>query len=282
VILTAATPKQFPESVLALGDDRNLIAIATAPEKARSSKPTVIMLNAGVLHRVGPHRLHVVLARALTSLGFASCRVDLSGIGDSRVITGHGSFRESAVADTRIVMEHLAAANGTNGFVIFGLCSGADNALAAAAIDPRIKGLILVDPPAYTTFQSHVRKFRQRAARSTPLVLCTAFFAAALRSVLRRLRPRDGIVAGRQSPLVEEYRRQLNALLARGTHILCIYSGSLHERFNHADQLFELFPELRGRIMVEYFGDADHVFTELTMQQRLIDVVVAWLAQTYR
>jgi pimeloyl-ACP methyl ester carboxylesterase len=282
MIVNAATCEQFRESVLALGEDRNLLAIATAPAKVVATNPTIIMLNAGVLHRVGPHRLHVVLARTLASLGFATCRVDLSGIGDSRGIANNRSFRESAVADTQALIDHLVASTGASRFVIFGLCSGADNALAAAHTDPRIDGLVLLDPPAYTTLRAIVRKFLGRAARSNPLLLGTAMVASAARLVARRMGRRRPVVSGRQLPAPHAYRKQLTALLARRKRILCVYSGALRERYNHKDQLFELFPELRQRLTVEYFAEADHIFTELAVRQRLIETVAAWLTHTYR
>ena len=42
-----------------------------------------VFLSAGLLHRVGPHGLHVRLARELAQMGFSSLRVDLAGTGDS-------------------------------------------------------------------------------------------------------------------------------------------------------------------------------------------------------
>jgi pimeloyl-ACP methyl ester carboxylesterase len=277
--------KPFRERVLALGDEQNLIGIATESAVRSKRLPTVIMLNAGVLHRVGPRRLHVTLSRTLAARGFAACRVDLSGIGDSRVITGHGTFRESAVADTRAFMDHLARDMGTERFVLFGLCSGADNALATAAVDRRVGGLVLIDPPAYPTLRAKLRKARARAARSGALAGLVMIAGTAARFVARalRIRKRSGAAPaeGRQPPPMREYGKLLNELAGRGVRVLCIYSAALHERYNHRDQLFEWFPELRGRIDVEYFGDADHVFTEVASQTRLIDAVIGWLTRSY-
>ena len=63
------------------GPDEQLVGILTHPEAASSTAVTI--LNAGVLHRIGPHRLHVLLARRLAELGFHALRLDLGGIGDS-------------------------------------------------------------------------------------------------------------------------------------------------------------------------------------------------------
>jgi pimeloyl-ACP methyl ester carboxylesterase len=272
------------ERVLVLGGDANLIGIATEAVTPSTAKPSVIMLNAGVLHRVGPRRLHVILARALATRGFSTCRLDLSGIGDSRAVANHGSFRESAVADTRMTMDQLTYETGVQRFVLFGLCSGADNALATAAVDPRVVGLVLIDPPTYATLRAHARKYLRRAARSGLLAGVIAAAAAVARPIVRRLRRRpqsDASSGGRQPPPKADYRKLLNDLSGRGANILSIYSGAMRERYNHREQLFELFPELRGRTEVEYFGEADHVFTEVSAQARLMETVIGWLARTY-
>jgi hypothetical protein len=81
---------------------------------------------------------------------------------------------------------------------------------------------------------------------------------------------------GRELPPLEEYRRQLNALVRRDVRILAIYSGVLGARYNHEDQLFESFPELRGKMDRAYFPQANHTFTELSAQAALQARVVSW------
>jgi pimeloyl-ACP methyl ester carboxylesterase len=283
VIETSTRFKPFPERVLELGEGRSLIAIASDADAPSASKPAVVMLNAGVLHRVGPHRLHVKLARELASRGFPTCRVDLSGIGDSRPITGDISFRESAVADTRTVMDELARDRGPDRFAIFGLCSGADNALAVAAKDPRVAAVALLDAHCYPTRRAYVREFMRRLAQSGSLALLRSTGAAGARFFARAFRPTKEQVtqAGREPPPRSEFGKLIGNLVARGTKVLFVYSATMQLRCNHKGQLFELFPDLRGRVDVEYFGDADHVFTEVAAQKRMMDTVVGWLAKAF-
>jgi pimeloyl-ACP methyl ester carboxylesterase len=245
----------------------------------------VLLLNAGVLHRVGPHRLHVILARQLAARGLTSLRLDLSGIGDSRSVPGSLSFRESAVVDTRAAMDRLAA-DGIGRFVLFGLCSGAATALARAAVDERVVGLVLLDPPAYPTARAQARKLATRMRRLGTARAVLKWGAATL---ARRVRARiaaartpvqhedEETSGGRGMPPVTEYRAQLGALLDRGVAILAVFSGGLGERYNAPDQMFELFPELRGRIDVAYFPAANHTFTELQARSELTAKVCAWM-----
>jgi pimeloyl-ACP methyl ester carboxylesterase len=282
VIETTTRFKTFPERVLELGEGPKLVAISADADPRNDHNPTVVMLNAGVLHRVGPRRLHVLLARELAARGFPTCRVDLSGIGDSRPINGYASFRESAVADTRELMDELARERA-NRFVLFGLCSGADNALAVAERDPRVAAIILVDAHSYPTLRAYARELLRRTRQSG--VARTAANAAAagarrLVTVLTRGR-RSSTPAGREPPPQPDFRRSVGDLVKRGTKILFVYTATMHVRFNHKDQLFESFPELRDRIDVDYFGDADHVFTELSAQKRLIDTVASWVERAF-
>ncbi|AKU98433.1 hydrolase of the alpha/beta superfamily [Labilithrix luteola] len=278
------------EQALQLGADGHLVGVLarpSAPPRVAGdlATPAVLLLNAGVIHRVGPHRLHVILARRLAARGMTSLRLDLSGIGDSRPVPGALSFRESAVVDTRSAMDRLAA-DGERRFVLFGLCSGSDNALATAAVDERVVGLVLLDPPAYPTARSRARKL---AARVRGLGTARAVLTWGGATLARRLRARvdaargraagedDAVTGGRGMPAIAEYRARLGALVERGVAILMVFSGALGERYNATNQLFELFPELRGRIEVAYFPGANHTFTERDAQAQLVETVCVWM-----
>lgn len=281
------------EQALRLGSEDHLVGVLTHPglsplDAVEPAAFAVIFLNAGVLHRVGPHRLHVKLARQLAARGVTSLRLDLSGIGDSHPVPGALSFRESAVVDTRSAMDRLSADTGARRFILFGLCSGADNALATAAVDARVVGLVLVDPPAYITPRARVRKLAARLRRlGTPQAVLAWGSATVARRVRARIRAAhvtaadraedEEVSGGRGLPSRADYRALLGALVDRGVAILAVFSASLGERYNATNQLFELFPELRGRVEVAYFPAANHTFTELDAQARLTSTVCGWI-----
>src|SRR5262249_27402146 len=64
---------------------RSLFGIHTEPLDPPRGKrsPMVLFLNAGAVHRVGPNRMYVDLARSWAEHGLTSLRLDLSGLGDS-------------------------------------------------------------------------------------------------------------------------------------------------------------------------------------------------------
>jgi len=264
------------------GPDEELVGVVSTPERASST--AVVILNAGVLHRVGPHRLHVLLGRRLAKAGFRALRLDLGGIGDSVASSDATTFRESAVVDTRLAMSGLAAQR----HVIFGVCAGADNALATALVDDRVAGIVLVDPHVYASRLATLRALRMKATHLGPretILWGLGVVRRRMRSRLEQLRDRgkpEPQSEGREAPPIEQYRKQLATLVERGVKILAIYSGIHGTRYNHEDQLFELFPELRGKVDRAYFPDANHTFTELDAQAKLIETVTNWIATRFR
>ena len=238
----------------------------------------MVILNAGVLHRIGPHRLHVVLARRLAERGFPTLRLDLGGIGDSIPSSDAATFRESAVADTRMAMSGLA----TPRYVVFGVCAGADNALATAQVDDRVAGIVLVNPYVYLTRQSKLRHLRARLAGMTAIETVGWGIGFVEQRLRRVAAPAAAPGGGREYPPIADFRRQLGALVAKGVQILAVYSGTHGAKYNHADQLFELFPELRGRVECVYCPTANHTFTELDAQAELIAVVETWISARFR
>ena len=78
------------QQVCNFGTDGHLFGILTTPdEEVRvEGAPIALILNAGIVHRIGPFRLNVDIARQLAELGFSTLRMDLSGLGDSGPRTG--------------------------------------------------------------------------------------------------------------------------------------------------------------------------------------------------
>jgi dienelactone hydrolase len=285
--LDAKVPDIREEAVV-FGPEENLVGVLTRPAEPGAALPAVICLNAGVIHRVGPHRMHVLLGRRLAARGFHAFRLDLSGIGDSRALSGTTAFRERAVADARAAMDMLAERVGAQRFVLFGLCSGADNGVAAALADERVVGLVLLDPYTYVTRRAQARKLLARVRKLgavRPVLTWAAHKAAErLRTRLRSLSGPEDLPepTGRDVLPAEVFGGVLETLLGRGVGILAIYSGALEARYNHPDQLFEVFPRLRGRVDRIFFSEANHMFTERAALAELLRTVGEWLERRFR
>jgi len=144
------------EEPLQFGEGGRLSGVLTQPDSTsvKVRNPQVfVFLNAGLMHRVGPSRLHVRLARELAPLGFSSLRVDLAGTGDSPRRVGLTN-RQSVAADFAEIKKFLDLRLGDVPLILFGLCSGADNAVRLTVGEQRVIGLVLLDP--YCSSNGHI------------------------------------------------------------------------------------------------------------------------------
>jgi hypothetical protein len=274
------------ERPLLYGDQSSLLGILSEPAGGvPPGAPLVMMLNAGLIHRVGPNRLHVLLARRLAAAGIAGFRVDLSGRGDSDVRRDGLSFLESGTAEVRAAMDRLEQLYGVRQFVLFGICSGADTAGQVGCIDPRVVGLVAIEGAAYPTRRSIRRYYLRRLVRAET-VMNTIRGRNAIGRWLRGARPASRaeeqmVAAGPAgASAVGGVAAALQMLVDRGVEILTVYTGS-SAVYNYAGQVREAFPGVRfgDRLREAYYPSADHTFTRLTQQARLIEAVTEWMRE---
>ena len=135
------------EEVVQLGK-LGLVGILTRPPSGLS-RGTVVWLNSGSEHHVGPGRAWVEYARALALSGYASLRVDFSGWGESPDL-GHAPGRpydQHGVDEVREIVDALRG-TGHRSIVLAGLCAGAWIGLRAA-LDVDVEGVLPINPQIY-------------------------------------------------------------------------------------------------------------------------------------
>lgn len=124
-----------------------LRGIVSAPTVG-TPRRVVILLNAGAVARIGPNRLHVVLARQLAARGDRVLRLDLSGLGDSPARPGapeHVVYGDHALADVDIAVA-WARDQGVRHVAVVGLCSGAYHAFKAAVDGTAVDDAVMINP----------------------------------------------------------------------------------------------------------------------------------------
>lgn len=273
------------EKLVTIGNDVKMAAVLAEPASTANKPNAFLFVNAGLIHRVGPHRLYVRIARQLAGAGYFALRFDLSGRGDNDVRRDGAAFLESSLAETRTAMDFLEQTTGARRFVLFGICSGAINALQAAVADDRVAGVIAVDGPAYPTTGYLIRRYAKRlmggeAWRNT---------LQGRNKLGRLLRGRGGaterepnqfadLYGNAETPPRSEAEAALRRIVDRGVRLKFIYTGSW-SIYNYQNQFRDAFPDLvkTGQISVAYVPDSDHTFTSLRNQKRLMDLVDAWV-----
>ena len=78
------------ERTIRFGSGERLLGIVTPAPQPLAGAPVCLLFNAGVVHRIGPHRLNVKLARALAARGFTALRMDHATARRARHRRGHG------------------------------------------------------------------------------------------------------------------------------------------------------------------------------------------------
>jgi pimeloyl-ACP methyl ester carboxylesterase len=274
------------ERALLFGENKSLVGVITDPEPFDPSRRPlgVIILNAGLIHRVGPNRLHVQIARRLAANGCVVLRFDYSGIGDSEARRDNTPFAKLAIAETQQAMDLLAASRGVERFVLMGICSGADNALRTASIDQRVAGLVLIEGYSVPTRGYLVHSYKKKLLNPRSW-LRLLVGKSELWSLFREVSSRpdesesEGEVADSVLPSRTEVVAQLDVVLKRGVEICFIFSATSSAYYQYCKLLRPrvrlLAPGQKSRI--EIFPASDHVFTLLSNQARLIGIVQTWI-----
>jgi pimeloyl-ACP methyl ester carboxylesterase len=261
-----------------LGTDQELFGIRTLPEGPPSATGVVI-LNAGLLHHVGPFRLHVDLAEQLAQTGFAVTRLDQSGKGESPRRAGLGRS-ESMLVDYDDALADLRQ-HGVEQAVLVGLCSGADDASYISTQRDSVAGIVSLDGFAEKNLAFYRKKY-------APKLLSPA---AWLKFLLKKLGLRSGknakvdLLDGldiRDWPEAAEILGRYVDFLGRGGKLLQIYTDG-QNYYNHAGQFTENLPsdcELSNLHEV-FFDDADHTYTLTAHRRRLVELISDWAGREF-
>lgn len=269
----------FVEQPAQIGRGEGLSAVLTRPTELDPTRPVFVILNAGLLHRVGPFRLHVTLARRLAQQGFPALRVDLSGLGYSPRDRDRQGV-EAALADADTVFEWLRETCALTRPVLLGSCSGADFAHRIAVADERVHGCVFLDGYAYHNARSRLDYYSTRVHRPE---MWSKWLHSHLVRAPEEASTENGFAAeddeefwDSEFPPLEQFRTDLQLLLARGLSLLYVYSGSVRE-YRYEDQFFDVCPEAReGRVSVRYYPRADHTYMFERDRLALLDAVCAW------
>lgn len=298
------------ETAVLFGEMKSLVGVLTdpPPEAKKTSAPGIILLNPGIVHRVGLNRLHVKMARRLAEIGFMVFRFDFSGIGDSKTREDHLPFFEGRIRETQEAMDYLAGARGIDRFVLLGICSGAAISYKTACRDPRVVGAVLINGRGHLGGDDEEQSLyvRERALkRHYWRILLSSSFSAKnwwkamtgkveygkiLRSMLalrlgglpRGNHDRTKVVRGLQDSLARVER-----LAERGVRLFVIHSeGDEGLDYLHIVLGGELQRLINQRVLkLETIAGADHIFTLLWSQEHLLNLVYSWareIAETAR
>jgi pimeloyl-ACP methyl ester carboxylesterase len=280
---------KLSEQAVLLGERKSMAGIFTqaAGTAAPADNIALVILNSGIIHRVGHHRMYVTFSRALAAEGYTVLRFDLSGLGDSENRADGLPPLESSLADLKEVLDWLETIKHAKRMILIGLCSGADSAVLYATTDPRVVGLVLMDPLIPPT-PRYIRDYLRRRVFKFRSWLNVAFGPSRVRRMLierlvgalaKNWQPRNPTLAhpNTRSQLERIYRTSVD----RGVQFLVVLTGD-HPRQTYAEQLLEAFPNVPffDHLRLEFFDDSDHSFTSEAARGRLLRLILDWLRET--
>jgi hypothetical protein len=204
----------------------------------------MVLVNSGIVHRVGANRMTVALARALAEDGVESLRFDMSGIGESSERVDDLGWEASAPLEIVEAVDRIA--DDQSATALYGNCGGAAKSLWAAQIDRRVTGLVLTNPPPHPSEEEGV----------------------------------DALSAERIAATIAA---DLAALLDRGVWMLIIFAeGDSGLSYFKRRLAGALTPYLQtGRLRLEIVEQSNHTFSPAPARRRVIALARHWLADVF-
>ena len=172
------------ERILHFGPEGRLFGLLAGTPDTRT-RQVLVLLNAGTMPRIGPFRLYVELSRRLARSGTPVFRMDLPGVGESPMLSDLSELEALSAG-----MDRIAAEFGCDRFVVGGICSASDVAWRLSEQDPRVCGLLLLDPVAFRGPWFWLERWREFFAKPP------AHWWKVLRRRLRPVEARGGTCGG--------------------------------------------------------------------------------------
>ena len=280
------------ELAVSFGPAKHLSGTLALPDTVAPGVVGFIMLNAGVVHRIGPHRFNVRLARRLAALGWPSLRFDLAGQGDSDNAPHSQPFERQIIADLRAAMDHLARTTGVERFVIAGICSGAHRGLAVADEDERVAGLWMLDGHAYpsprTATQRRILQWRLDPGGTLRNWAGWPARWLSRHAAVSRARPEGGdapeeVDYGRVTPSREAFAAILRKIDERNGRVFVMHSGGMLASYSYAGQFHDVFGQesFAPRLRCEFWPEIDHTLSTRSAQERVIAAIAAWAGDAF-
>ncbi|MCC6531360.1 MAG: hydrolase 1, exosortase A system-associated [Burkholderiales bacterium] len=266
------------------------VAVSATPQVR--FKRGVLIVVGGPQYRAGSHRQFTLLCRMLAAQGIAAMRFDYRGMGDSE---GAPRTFEAVADDVRAAVDHFFGQHpDVREVALWGLCDAASAALFYARHDPRVTGLVLLNPWVRTAegvARAYLKGYYAKR------VLDTEFWGKMLRGqfsfvessrslvahVAAAVRPRAPEPTGEPAQERQQGlpRRMLEAWHAFRGSILLILSG----KDLTADEFRSLMaqdPEWKRavaqpRVRLHEVADANHTFSRADWRAQVEQLTAQWV-----
>ena len=283
--------QKISEQTVLLGRRQSLVGIvARAVTGTPPDNPAVIILNTGIIHRVGHHRMYVTMSRALAAAGHTVLRFDFSGIGDSDPRTDGLAPVESCLADIKDAIDWLERDREVSRVILIGLCSGADYAILYGHTDARVVALVLMDPsiPATARYYLHIiiRRLMRLRAWNRVVTGRSRILRMWLEHLSYALRPKGkyGQITLQNLKFHSYLEQCYQGAVDRRIEMLAVLTED-STRQTYRMQMIDAFPNVSfgNQLKLELFSGSDHSFSREADRSRLNQLILGWInSMNYR
>ena len=176
----------------------------------------------------------------------------------------------------------LSELRGCDNFLLMGICSGAVNSINTAGQDPRVLGVVQINPQFFSReLSSNVEARRGQYWRALLAIQRCWYRPLTGQANYRMLKTRlRGLLlrGKRASAAALKIACEFGELTERGVSLLLVYGAG-----DWGLQYFEIMkgtaidaPVESGMLRVEMMQGADHAFTPLRSQAQLLDRIAGW------
>lgn len=294
----------FRETLVRLEVHGNpLFGILTMPANGQIGA-SVLLLNQGCVHHIGPSRLWVSQARTWVRQGMAVLRVDLSGIGESEPHPGQPanySYPAAAMDEIAVALEYLRQASGGAGCHLVGVCSGAYHAFQSAVTGKALLSAVVINPWIYSVAEAQVQgasdavaikdfeldavsqgfkkkllswdRWKKLLSGGVDYRYLGTFVLKRGRQVLLSLWQKLGALVGiRPSTLLS---RELGAAVRQGTRLRLVFSEGdqgIAVLLQNAQHTLDSL-QSQQKLSMDLIAEADHTFTTFLAREKLLSIV---------
>lgn len=272
------------EKSFLFGEKKNLLGILSEPNVPRGheTKPLILILNSGFVHRPGPFRMNKEFSMFLASQGYPSFRFDLSGVGDSeKQAMDSMVYKDRNLSDIGEAIMFLKESIKPPQIIVMGLCTGADLAHQAAVKYDDISGSILLDGYGYPSPLFYVKRYG-------PILLSPKRIFGVLTTIASKLLHKTDSSEPEESgadgyywvlPKKQDYIADMEKLHQAGKKHFYGYTAGVAEYYNYEQQFEDSFKShaFINDVQVSYFKYSDHTFILLNQRKLLFDSIMKWI-----
>lgn len=243
----------------------------------------VLLFNAGVVHRIGPHRINVKIAHMLSNLDVATLRFDLAGMGESGPAEAGVGFEQRALNDLAQAIDFIKGETGCTQIVAVGMCSGADHLYRALRADLAFDGVILLDPYAFENRSAAMEDMVSRAIKPDRWMRKARSFLVGNRTndAAPLAVSEDG--QARPLPAKEEFGQTLDDAAKANREILIVYTGFVKGLISKPRHFFETFSahDFGDHVHIITMPETNHTYTTQAAQDDLLSHLKTWIGERY-